>query len=1153
MKHSDFVHLHTHTQYSLLDGALKLKDLCQIAHKYKMPAVAITDHGNMFGAIEFYTEAINYGLKPIIGAEVYIAPGSRFDKTPNRLKEIAHHLTLLAKNQTGYKNLMKLISSGYLEGFYYKPRIDNEILRDLSEGIICLSGCLKGEIPKLILADKITEAKQVAGYYKDIFGDDFYLELQDNNLAEQKKIIPQLIKISKDLSIPVVATNDVHYLQKEHARAHEILLCLQTQTTLNDPNRMRFQTEEFYFKSPDEMKELFRDIPEAIRNTIEITEKANLQLFFDKTHLPKFKPPDDVSSDEYLERLCFEGAKKKYHSLTKEIRERLNNELSVIKKAGYASYFLLVWDFVKFAKAKNIPVGPGRGSAAGSLVAYTLDITSIDPIKHGLIFERFLNPERISLPDIDIDFCYERRQEVIDYVTEKYGKKNVAQIITFGTMAARAVVRDVGRVMGFSYSEVDKIAKLIPLDTKITLNKAINIEPKLKELYENNERIRRLIDTSKILEGLSRHASVHAAGVVISEDELTNHTPLFKMSDGQITTGYAMDSLKKIGLLKIDFLGLKTLTVMDKTCRIVKRVEKKEIDINKIKLDDRKTFKLLSQANTLGVFQLESAGMRDLLRKLKPESLDDIIALLALYRPGPLASGLVDEFIKRKHGRTPIRYLHPKLIPILKNTYGILLHQDQIMTIGLELAGFSLAQADILMRAISKKKPEEMEQLHADFIKGAIKNNIDRHLAEEIFVLMSHFTGYGFNKAHTACYAMIAYQTAFLKANYPIEFLAALLTSEKDNSDKIALYIEDAKRFKIEILPPDINESFSEFTVVKERRSIRFGLSAVKNVGEGAIESIIKARIKKGRFKSLYDFCRRVDTRLVNRRVIESLIKCGAFDSFGLYRSQMMAMLNKVLEATSSLQKDRSSGQLSLFDTHDGQDYFSKTFQDIPDIEEWPENQLLAYEKDMLGFYITGHPLSKHKSLIKYFSKTTVKELSEQSHGSLVTLIGVLTKVKYTYTKKGKKKGQKMAIAEFEDLTGRIEVLIFPQSYSKSYNYIKTDATVFIKGKLSLKEEEPKIIADEILTIKEARKKYISSIDVNLRTAGLEQTTLEKLKNILSSQPGNTPVYLNFINPDGSTEKMLVNSNMKVEVNRSLIEKVENLLGQDVVEIKVST
>lgn len=1149
MQHSDFVHLHTHTQYSLLDGACRLEDLIAVAKEYKMPAIAMTDHGNMYGAIDFYTEAIEAGIKPIIGVELYIAPGSRFDKSPRQKKITANHITLLARNETGYKNLMKLVSIGYLEGFYYKPRIDMESLAAHAEGLIGLSGCLKGAVAVNLLQDQLAEAKKISGQLSDILNKHFYLELQDHGLAEQKRLNKSLLDLADATGLPLVATNDVHYVKKEQARAHEVLLCLQTQTTLSDPNHMRMQTDEFYLKSPAEMKRLFQGIPEALKNTIEITEKCNLELSFDKLHLPRYQPPDKISPDNYMKQLCYEGVKKKLGKMTPEVKKRLDYELDIIESAGFTSYFLMVWDFVKFAKSENIPVGPGRGSAAGSLVAYTLDITNIDPLENKLIFERFLNPERISLPDIDIDFCYERRQEVIDYVAKKYGIKNVAQIITFGTMAARAVIRDVARVMDFSYGEADKIAKLIPADPKMTLAKALKIEPDLKNLYNTDERVKELIDTSKSLEGLKRHASVHAAGVVIAEDDLTNHIPLFKTSDDQITTGYDMESLKKIGLVKMDFLGLRTLTVIDKTRKIIKRVEGVDVNVSDAPRTDKKTYKLLSNALSLGIFQLESAGMRDLLRKLKPTKFDDIVALLALYRPGPLGSGLVDDFIKRKHGKKPITYIHPKLEPILKETYGILLHQDQIMVMGLELAGFSLAQADVLMRAISKKRPEQMEQLHGDFIKGAGDRGIDEQKAEEIFTLMSHFTGYGFNKAHTTCYADIAYQTAYLKANYPIEFLAALLTSEKNDADKIALYIEDAKRFKVEILPPDVNESFSEFTVVKEKKAIRFGLSAVKNVGEGAIDSIIKARLKEGRFSSLYDFCRRVDCRLVNRRVIESLIKCGAFDSLGYKRSQLMAVVDKAMEAASHLQKDKDSGQMSFLDAFSEQPGFSQTFEDVPDLEEWPENQLLASEKDMLGFYITGHPLTRYEKILKFYSKRSAAKLSEGRDGETISIAGVIAKVKHTVTKK---KGEKMAIVRLEDLSGQVDILVFPKTYAKCAQNIKTDSIVFIKGRLDLKEQTPKIIAEEIVSIKEARKKYTASLEIKLLTAGLEESTLKDLKNLLAQHPGATPVYLNFVNPSGREQRVKVNSDIKVQADEKLINKLEKKVGNEAVFIEVS-
>jgi len=1148
MEHSNFVHLHNHTLFSLLDGACHLKDMMEAAHKYKMPAVAITDHGNMFGAIEFYTQAVNYGLKPIIGSEIYVAPGSRFEKAGRLGKETANHLTLLAKNEEGYKNLMKLVSIGYLEGFYYKPRVDLESLRIHSKGLVAMSGCLKGRIPRLLMTEQADEAKKLAAELYEMFDGDFYLELQDHGMQEQKELNRLLIKLSKELNISLVATNDVHYIKKEHARAHETLLCLQTQTTLDDPSHMRLQTDEFYFKSPEEMKELFKEVPEAIKNTIEITQKCNLELSFDKDYLPKFSPPKGLTNNKYLNQLCYEGAKNKFITISDELKKRLDYELNIIEKSGFTSYFLMVWDFVKFAKEQKIMVGPGRGSAAGSAVAYSLDITNIDPIKHDLIFERFLNPERTSMPDIDIDFSDERRQEVIDYVTNKYGKKNVAQIITFGTMAARAVIRDVARATNFTYAEADKIAKLIPSDPKMTLTKALKAEPELNSLYENDERITQLIDTSKILEGLKRHASMHAAGVVISDDELTNHVPLFKTSEGQITTSYDMESLKKIGLVKMDFLGLKTLTVIEKACKIIKRVDGVEIDINNLSLDDKNTFKLLSDSKSMGVFQLESTGMRDLLRKLKPEVFDDIVALLALYRPGPLGSGLVDDFIHRKHGRSPVKYLHPKLKPILEETYGILLHQDQIMVMGVELAGFSFAQADILMRAISKKRPEQMEQLHGDFIIGAVKRGISEKIAENIFTLISHFTGYGFNKAHTTCYADIAYQTAYLKANYTIEFLTSLLTSEKNNADKIALYIEDAKSFAIEILPPDVDESFAEFTVVKDKNSIRFGLSAVKNVGEGAIDSIIKARIKGGKFTSLYDFATRIDTRLVNHRVFESLIKCGAFSSFNLKRSQLMSILDKTLDAANKLHKDKAAGQLSFLNDLGNENGFDSTFINIPDIEEWPENEILTYEKQYLGFYITGHPLAQYSKLLKFFSKLPVSQLKEGTDGAEIYIAGVIANIRKTITKK---KGERMAILRLEDLTGQTDVLVFPKAYTKSSEAIITDAIVVVKGRLNLKEDTPKIIADDIMPIQEARKKFTSAIEINLNTAGLEEDTLKSLKEALAVHPGRTPVYLNFTEPSGKKQKMLLNEDIKVRAEEALIEKLEKIVGQDAVIIQV--
>ena len=896
MPHSDFVHLHLHTQFSLLDGACRIPELLALANQFKMPSLAITDHGNMFGAIDFYIEARKAGIKPIIGCEAYIAPGSRLEKSSAGIEDAAYHIILLAKDETGYGNLMKLVSIGYLEGFYYRPRIDKEALEQYSKGLIGLSACLKGEIPSLLRQRRFNDALKCADTYLQIFGkDNFFLEVQGNSLPEQAIVNVDLIKLSKELNIPLIATNDVHYLTKERAASHEALLCIQTQTTLDDPNRMRFGTDEFYFTSPQEMKKLFKELPQAISNTIAVSERCNLELDFNKPHLPKYEPPVGKTKDEYLRELCEEGLIKRYGKSSSEISLRLEHELKIIKDMGFISYFLIVWDFIHYAKKEGIPVGPGRGSAAGSLVSYLLGITDLDPLKYGLLFERFLNPERMGLPDIDIDFCYERRQEVIDYVTNKYGQENVAQIITFGTMQARAVVRDVGRVMGLPYADVDRIAKLIPAEPDMTLKKALDSETELMNLYKNDSRISKLINTALVLEGLNRHASVHAAGVVIADKPLDNYSPLFKTGDDQVTTGYSMGVLEKIGLLKVDFLGLRTLTVIDETLKLVKKTQGKEINIETLPLDDSKTYKLLASAQTSGVFQIESSGMRDLLKKMEPSRFEDIIALLALYRPGPIGSGMLDDYIRRKHKIIPIKYEHPKLEPILKETYGIMVYQEQIMQIASSLAGFSLAQADLLRKAMGKKIPEVMEKQRINFILGCVKNGIKELLANKIFDLMEYFSGYGFNKSHSTAYALISYRTAYLKANYPVEFMTALLTSERSNTDKIVEYVSEAERMGLQVRPPDINDSEPLFKAV-DAKTIRFGLLAIKNVGGGAAESIIKAR-ESSKFVSLEDLCSRIDLRLANKKVLESLIKCGAFDYFNTTRAQMFASLEFILES----------------------------------------------------------------------------------------------------------------------------------------------------------------------------------------------------------------------------------------------------------------
>ncbi|MFC1509736.1 DNA polymerase III subunit alpha, partial [Candidatus Omnitrophota bacterium] len=1135
MKHADFAHLHVHTQYSLLDGACLIKKLADSVRRMKMPAIAMTDHGNMFGAIEFYQTCMKNGVKPIIGCETYVAPKSRLDKTVHARGETSSHLILLVKDEVGYKNLMKLVSIGYLEGFYYKPRIDKEVLAKYSEGLIALSSCLKGEMAGLALEGKTGKIKELAGQYREILGkDNFYFELQDHGIPEQKKVNSVLIKLAKELDVELVATNDVHYLTRDSARAHEALLCIQTQTTLEDPKRMKLQTDQFYLKSAEEMKELFKDVPKAALNTIKIAEKCNLELDFTKTHLPHYAVSEGVTRKKYLRDLCEKGLKERYPDVTPEIRERLDYELDVINKSGYNSYFLITRDFVNYAKDKGISVGPGRGSAAGSIASYSLGITDIDPLSYNLLFERFLNQERVTMPDIDIDFCYERRGEVIDYVIQKYGQDNVAQIITFGTMAARAVLRDVGRAMNVPYADVDKIAKLVPVDPNMTLELALEQEPELSALCKKDAVIQELLDISKHLEGLTRHASTHAAGVVISEDPLTNHVPLFRTSDGQISTGYAMTSLEKIGLLKMDFLGLRTLTVIQEAVKIVNRTHNIDLKIESIPISDSKTFKLLSKAETMGIFQLESSGMRDLLKKLKPEKFEDIVAILALYRPGPIGSGMLDDFMKRKHGEVEVRYDHPLLGSILKETYGIIVYQEQVMMIVSKLAGFSLAQADILRRAIGKKTPEIMDQQRKAFIEGAANNNIDRRIAEKIFNLIEHFAGYGFNKSHSAAYAMISYRTAFLKANYPVEFMTALLTSEKDNTDKLVEYIDEAEHKNIKILPPDVNESFANFTIVSGD-SIRFGLGAVKNVGKGAIESIIEARKKYKRFKSLTEFCEHTDSRLTNKKVTESLIKCGAFDSLGLKRSQMMVALTKAMDTANSAQKEKALGQMLLFDDQSVEEV-------IPDIKEWPESQLLTFEKELLGFYITGHPLAGHEKILKEYSTANSLNLKKLTDGVKIRFGGIINKVKNTITKRT---GEKMAIMMIEDLEGKVEALVFPKSYQGVSKYIVPNLAVFIEGRLSLREERPKIIVEDIIPIEEAMSRFTQAISVNLVSLGMENEILERLKKVLKRHKGETPVYLNVATKKNGPYRILVDKELFVAPTNEMVSELEDFVGRD--------
>ncbi|HSB51596.1 MAG TPA: DNA polymerase III subunit alpha, partial [Dissulfurispiraceae bacterium] len=950
MQHADFVPLHLHTEYSLLDGAIKIDELIDQAVQYKMPAVAVTDHGNIFGAVEFYRKAVKVGIKPIIGCEIYVAPGSRFDKAKVNLdenlpEEAAFHLILLARDKMGYRNLAAMLTNAYLEGFYYKPRIDKDLLEQYSGGLIGLTACLKGEVPYYLHHGNVERAREAALRYKHILGpDNFFIEIQSNGLPEQEEVNRKLIDLAGELHIPVVATNDCHYLRKDDARAHDILLCIQTGKTLKDTKRMRFETEECYFKSPDEMKRAFSEVPEAVHNTVLIAERCNFEFDLDHALLPRFEPPGGAVPDEYLEKITMEGLRKRSRGEPPpEYPARLKMELDVIRKMDYASYFLIVWDFISYARRHDIPVGPGRGSAAGSLVAYALGITELDPIRYHLLFERFLNPERISMPDIDVDFCKDRRQEVINYVANKYGKDHVAQIITFGTMAAKAAIRDVGRVLDIPYAEVDRIAKLVPGNT-VNIDDALKLEPQLKELYDNNPTVKELLDIARRLEGLSRHASTHAAGVVIAPEPLVTYTALYKHpAEEVITTQFDMGSVERIGLLKFDFLGLKTLTILENTIRFI-RQSGKEIVLSEIPLDDEVSYRLLGSGESTGIFQLESAGMRDVLVRLQPCRFEDLMALVALYRPGPMA--WIDDFIKRKKGETEVTYELPLLQEILEETYGIILYQEQVMMIANKVANFSMGQADLLRRAMGKKKPEEMEKQKESFISGAVANGIPEKKARELFEKMEPFARYGFNKSHSAAYAYIAYQTAYLKAHYPVEFMAANLSADMGDTDRIVKLINECRHMVITILPPDINESEREFTIVGS--SIRFGLEAVKGVGGSALESVIEER-QKGRFASFDDFLSRVDTRKVNRKVIECLVKAGAFDS--LY-SQPPRRARAM--ATSSLDSP-AKGAAAVASL------FGEPADVAPGGDGWDEDTLLSHEKEALGFYVSGHPLQRYR------------------------------------------------------------------------------------------------------------------------------------------------------------------------------------------------
>ncbi len=1170
-----FTHLHVHTEYSLLDGSSKIKEITKRAAELGMDSLAITDHGVMYGVIDFYKAAKEAGIKPVLGCEVYVAPGSRFDKEAGTGEDKYNHLVLLAENNTGYQNLMKIVSRGFTEGFYYKPRVDKELLREFHEGIIATSACLAGEVQRYLARGMYEEAKRVALYYQDIFGkDNFFLELQDHGIAEQHYVNPQLLRMSEETAIELICTNDVHYTYADDADAHDILLCIQTGKKVTDENRMRYTGGQYYLKSPEEMAELFKYAPQALANTEKIAKRCNVEIEFGVTKLPRFAVPEGFTSWTYLNYLCYEGLKKRYPEqaadisveefvrLAKEesvedrkdvvikiaedtnnIFQRLAYELSVIYSMGYVDYFLIVWDYINFAKRHDIPVGPGRGSAAGSIVSYCLEITDLDPIKYSLIFERFLNPERVSMPDIDVDFCYERRQEVIDYVVEKYGKDCVSQIVTFGTMAARAVIKDVGRVLDLPYAMVDNIAKMVPREIGITIDKALAENPDLKSEYENNEVVKDLIDKSKRLEGLPRHASMHAAGVLICGKPVEDYVPLSTGSDGAVVAQFVMTTLEELGLLKMDFLGLRTLTVIKDAENLIKK-HNKGFSIHDIDYSDKGVFDAISTGKCDGIFQLESAGMKSFMKELKPRSLEDLIAGISLYRPGPM--DFIPQYIKGKNNQDSVTYACPQLEAILKPTYGCIVYQEQVMQIVRDLAGYSWGRSDLVRRAMSKKKAYVMEQERKNFIygnpdegvKGCVNNGIDEKVAGKIYDDMIDFAKYAFNKSHAACYAVVSFQTAYLKTYYPVEFMAALMTSVIDNTSKVAGYIYACKQMNIGILPPDVNESQMEFTV--ENGKIRFAMAAIKSLGRPTIQAILKERGENGSFISMQDFVTRMSHAL-NRRAIENFVKAGAFDTFGHTRKSMMIVSESMLDSAIKHNKDSMTGQMSLFDFAAEED--KKAFEiRIPDVAEYTKEELLGYEKEILGVYVSGHPLDEYTGMVnKYITNVSSDfevddELGETKarDGAIATIGGLITEK----TIKTTKKGQLMAFLTVEDVVGTVEVVVFPNSFTANRVVIDHAEKVFVTGKVQANvDENAKLICDKVVDFASIPRKLW------IRFASLSdyEDKKDELYGILYNSDGKDTVVIYCTKEN---KRLTLPASRTIRVDSELIQKLQSMYGE---------
>lgn len=1146
-----FTHLHVHTEYSLLDGSNKIKEYVARLKELGMTSGAITDHGVMYGCIDFYRAARAEGINPILGCEVYVAPGSRFDREQGAGEDRYYHLILLAENNEGYANLTRLVSKGFVDGYYYKPRVDLELLKKYHKGLIALSACLAGEAPRNIMKNAYEEAKKTALLYQDIFGrDNYFLELQDHGIPEQKKVNAQILRIAKETGIPLVCTNDVHYTYADDVESHDILLCIQTGKKLDDENRMRYEGGQYYLKSEEEMADLFSYAPSAIENTQKIADRCHVEIEFGVTKLPRFDVPDGYTSWEYLQKLCFEGLDRKYQVVTDDLKERLRYELDTIKTMGYVDYFLIVWDFIKYSRDNNIMVGPGRGSAAGSLVSYTLDITQLDPIKYNLLFERFLNPERVSMPDIDVDFCFERRPEVIDYVVRKYGKDCVVQIVTFGTLAAKGVIRDVGRVMGMPYGMVDSIAKMIPNELNMTIDRAITMNPQISSLMVENPQINKLIEMSKRLEGLPRHTSMHAAGVVIASKPVEEYVPLARAADGTVVTQFTMTTLEELGLLKMDFLGLRTLTVIQNAKILAERSLGKPIDMMKIDFSDPYVYAMIGTGKCEGVFQLESAGMRNFMKELKPENIEDIIAGIALYRPGPM--DFIPNYIKGKKHPEEIKYACPQLEPILKATYGCIVYQEQVMQIVRDLAGYTLGRSDLLRRAMSKKKAAVMEKERQSFVygnpeenvPGCVSNGIDEATANHIYDSMIDFAKYAFNKSHAAAYAIVSYQTAWLKYHYPVEFMAALMTSVIDNPSKVAGYIYNCRQMGIAILPPDINKGEAKFSV--ENGSIRYALSAIKGIGRPVVDALENERNENGCFKSLYDFCRRLSSKEVNKRTIENFIKAGCFDSIGANRHQLMTVYSLVLDSVQHEKKNAMSGQMSIFDLMSDSERTAFEIP-LPDVPEYSKAELLSYEKEVLGIYVSGHPLDDYE---KRWRKT-VSAISSDfipddetnqpkvKDGARAVIGGIVAGKTVKFTKRNKA----MAFLTIEDLFGNVEVIVFPDNYENYLSILMEDAKIFVEGRISVEEEKPaKLILEKAWSLDET----IRELWIQLEDKNDYAEKNRDISRLIRQHPGRSDVVL-YLKKEKAIKRLA--ASQRVNLDSTLTEKLIELCGADNVRV----